>query len=337
MDDLSTTIYSAASEALIAGKFLKPLKKITKKQMISIIEKVKRIFAGEKAIIELQGEYVVIGDIHGHLLELVRVLNEFGLPPKSKYIFLGDLVDRGEWSIECVALIYSMKICYPEYVYILRGNHEFDDANLGFHEDQKKYFEDDEIYGNFVELFSFIPLVAVVNKEYVCLHGGIGPSVTDIETISKIELPFVGKSEIVDEIVWSDPIEDDILFTESTRGCGFFFGKQAVKEFLGKSKLKGMIRGHSSIEKGCEESLDGLVYTVHTASCMSQYDNNRSGALVLKPGCKPEMHIYSPLRSSDYHPQKPIEQPASPTPIRTFPTFRALKRFGKGKLKLNFG
>ena len=123
MDDLSTTIYSAASEALIAGKFLKPLKKITKKQMISIIEKVKRIFAGEKAIIELQGEYVVIGDIHGHLLELVRVLNEFGLPPKSKYIFLGDLVDRGEWSIECVALSYSMKICYPDYVYILRGNH----------------------------------------------------------------------------------------------------------------------------------------------------------------------------------------------------------------------
>lgn len=67
----------------------------------------------------------IVGDIHGHLNDLLTILAIHGLPSKTNaYLFNGDFVDRGSASIECILLLLALKLHCPTSVFLNRGNHE---------------------------------------------------------------------------------------------------------------------------------------------------------------------------------------------------------------------
>ena len=68
----------------------------------------------------------IVGDVHGQFYDFVKIIDpDTGGPLDStKYLFLGDYVDRGCFSIEVLALIFSIKINYKKTIFMLRGNHE---------------------------------------------------------------------------------------------------------------------------------------------------------------------------------------------------------------------
>ena len=79
----------------------------------------------------------VCGDIHGQYYDLKKLFRIGGDVPDTKYVFMGDYVDRGMYGLEILAYIFAQKIMLPEKVFLLRGNHEVKVVN-GY----------DKFYGN---------------------------------------------------------------------------------------------------------------------------------------------------------------------------------------------
>ncbi len=87
-------------------------------------------------LLELEPPINILGDIHGQFSDLLNILKIVGDPSNQNYLFLGDYVDRGKQSLECICLLMTLKIKFPKNVFLLRGNHECYDLNkiYGFYD-----------------------------------------------------------------------------------------------------------------------------------------------------------------------------------------------------------
>ena len=82
------------------------------------------IFANQPIFLELQPPVKIIGDIHRQFHYLKELFKLGGKLPDTNYLFMGDYVDRGYYSVETVTLLVALKVRFKDRLTILRGNHE---------------------------------------------------------------------------------------------------------------------------------------------------------------------------------------------------------------------
>ena len=281
--------------------------------MDEIINKATTIFSEEESVVKVKKgqngdnnenddnfNVVVVGDLHGHILDLFRIIKDQGAPPSKSYIFLGDLVDRGEFSTELIILVFLMKIMYPKQVFVLRGNHEFAMMSLynGFSAELAAVYKTESLQTSFFHAFSYLPIGAVFNDNILLLHGGIGPSIKSLSDIEAIKRPVFDftTNQVLLSVVWNDPEESLTTdFSKSTRGTGFIYGPNALKSFLEQSNLKKLIRAHECINEGYAELFNGSLVTVFSASSYCGSSHNKSGILILKEQDVIEPKVFEPL------------------------------------------
>ena len=66
----------------------------------------------------------ICGDVHGQYYDLYNIFKLNGNPAeKNKYLFNGDFVDRGSFSVECMLTFVAWKCANIDFLHLTRGNH----------------------------------------------------------------------------------------------------------------------------------------------------------------------------------------------------------------------
>jgi serine/threonine-protein phosphatase 2B catalytic subunit len=119
-----------------------------------------------------------------------------------------------------------------------------------------KYNED--IYELAVDSFCALPLAAIMNKQFLCIHGGLSPEMQTIDDLRSLnrfrEPPTHG---LMCDALWSDPLEDfgqertnEFFLHNGVRGCSYFYSYHAACAFLEKNNLLSIIRAHEAQDAG---------------------------------------------------------------------------------------
>jgi serine/threonine-protein phosphatase 5 len=241
-------------------------------------------------------QLTVCGDTHGQFFDLVRIFELNGLPSaENPYLFNGDFVDRGSWSVEVVTTLLAFMVYDPRCMHLTRGNHESRNMNkiYGFEgEVRHKYSE--HFFELFEELFQALPLGYLIEganqKRALVVHGGLfsrnGVKLDDLLRLDRfVEPPSTG---LFAELLWSDP-QKEHGWGPSKRGVGVAFGPDVTKRFLDDNQLELLIRSHEMKDDGYEVEADGRLITIFSAPNYCDQMGNRGAFIRLKPDMKPEI------------------------------------------------
>ncbi|RDW82605.1 serine phosphatase-1 [Coleophoma cylindrospora] len=245
-------------------------------EITAICSRVREIFLEQPPLIELEAPVKIVGDIHGQYSDLIRMFEMCGFPPSSNFLFLGDYVDRGKNSLETMLLLMCYKIKYPENFFLLRGNHEC--ANVtrvyGFYDECKRRCNT-KVWKTFVDTFNTLPIAAIVAGKIFCVHGGLSPALKHMDDIRNIARPTdVPDYGLLNDLLWSDPADQEKDWAASERGVSYSFGKRVIQEFLARHDFDLVCRAHMVVEDGYEFFEDRVLVTVFSApNYCGEFDN----------------------------------------------------------------
>ncbi|KAI6156930.1 Metallo-dependent phosphatase-like protein [Pisolithus tinctorius] len=129
---------------------------LPEQDMKNLCDTVLAILLEESNMQPVSSPVTICGDIHGSSV------------PETSYIFMGDFVDRGHYSLETVSLLLALKVRYPDTL----------------SECQQKYGSA-AVWKACCNVFDYLNLAAIVDGETLCVHGGLPP---DIRTLDQIRV-----------------------------------------------------------------------------------------------------------------------------------------------------
>lgn len=231
---------------------LSECKYLSERDMHTLCARVKAILIEEANIQPVSSPVTVCGDIHGQLWDLLELFRVGGPPPDTSYVFMGDFVDRGYFSLESFSLLMALKARWPDRVTLLRGNHESRQITqvYGFYDECQHKYGNANVWKACCQVFDYLNLAAIIDGRILCVHGGLSPEVRmldQIRTLSRAqEIPHEGS---FCDLMWSDPDDVD-TWSMSPRGAGWLFGNTVTTEFTHLNNLDLIARAHQLVQEG---------------------------------------------------------------------------------------
>lgn len=276
------------------GKADNPLPSFPVEDLLELLNDAIPVFQKLPNVLRLEGDFYIVGDLHGNIRDLVRILAAGGSPSQTRYLFLGDYVDRGDYSVEVITFLISMAMLFPQNVFLLRGNHEYEDVNstYGFKDQVLCIFGSSRLFSSFQQFFAELPIAAIVNGQHFCVHGGLSPLLQNVSELDELDRRMTPPPRIITDIMWSDPVTPKtVVYIDSERGKGCKFGHLAVKEFLKRNGLQKVIRAHQFAQNGVFMHFDSLLYSIFS-TCNYKGEGSNTACILRVTKGSTEVEIF---------------------------------------------
>lgn len=278
-----------------------------------LCERLRLVLVNECNVKPVPAPVTIVGDVHGQVYDVLELFKIGGPVPHTNYLFLGDYVDRGPYSVETITILTLLKLRYPERITLLRGNHESRQITqvYGFYTECVRKFGGAAVWQHFTELFDYLPIAALVGGAMLAVHGGLSPSVLHLDQISMLdrfaEIPHDGP---LADLMWSDPDPEKTGFVISPRGAGYVFGPDVVAKFLRLNHLTHIVRAHQLCMNGYQVLFDDSLSTVWSAPNYCYRFGNAASVLEISEDLARSFNVFGAAPESER--QRGAEAAASP-------------------------
>jgi len=245
----------------------KECKYLPEKDLKQLCDLVCEILLEESNVQPVSSPVTVCGDIHGQYYDLLELFRIAGELPDTNYIFIGDFVDRGYYSLETLTRLMVMKVKYPDRVFLLRGNHESRTVTqaYGFYDECQSKYGNSNAWKYCCQVFDLLAIAALIDEEVLCVHGGLSPEIKTIDQIRQIQRDMeIPQEGAFCDLVWSDPEEVE-NWTVSPRGAGWLFGRRITNAFNHLNDLSLICRAHQLVQDGYKFMFDDKLVTIWSA------------------------------------------------------------------------
>jgi serine/threonine-protein phosphatase 4 catalytic subunit len=240
---------------------------IKESEVKALCQKAREILVEESNVQRVDAPVTICGDIHGQFYDLKELFKVGGDVPDTNYLFMGDFVDRGFYSVETFLLLLALKVRYPDRITLIRGNHESRQITqvYGFYDECLRKYGSVNVWRYCTEIFDYLSLSAIIDDRIFCVHGGLSPSINSLDQVRVIdrkqEVPHDGA---MCDLMWSDP-EDIDGWGLSPRGAGYLFGADVVTQFNHENKVDLIARAHQLVMEGYKHMFNETLVTVWSA------------------------------------------------------------------------
>jgi len=283
---------------------------IKESEVKDLCNKAREILVEESNVQRVDAPVTICGDIHGQFYDLKELFKVGGECPETNYLFMGDFVDRGFYSVETFLLLLALKVRYPDRITLIRGNHESRQITqvYGFYDECLRKYASVNVWRYCCEIFDYLSLSAIIDDRILCVHGGLSPSINTLDQIRTIdrkqEVPHDGA---MCDLLWSDPDEIE-GWGLSPRGAGYLFGGDVVESFIHANNLELIARAHQLVMEGYKSMFKDTIVTVWSAPNYCYRCNNVAAILEL------DEHLNRNYRIFEAAPQEargiPAKKPA---------------------------
>ena len=255
----------------------------TQETLREICEQMKRFYYSQPNVAVVRSPVTVVGDLHGHFFDLLELFRVSGFVPDTNYVFLGNYVDFGKFSLHTISLLFALKLRFPDRVTLLRGNHESRTVShiYGLYGECQRHYASAEPWRNLTEAFDYLPLAALIDDTRLALHGGV--SCPALETVDQIRvIPRFSeprpKSALYD-VLWSQPSEQLAGCARDPKTFTAAFGGDVLARFLHANGLAALVRGHHLCLNGYQEFWGGKLVSLWGAPDFCERIGNTAAVL----------------------------------------------------------